>query len=137
MLNFATMRRFGFAIAVALFLTTMRVDGHHHIGCVYDTRATQTVTGRIMEVVWKMPHVYIHLDVAGGSTGSSEWDIETQMPRALQQQGIDLDTLKVGDVLVTDAWVAKNGGRQAFTQSMTLQNGKTVTFPIAELGCPF
>jgi hypothetical protein len=44
---------------------------------------------------------------------------------------------EVGDILITRSWIAKDGSRQAFTQSMTLPNGNTATFPIADLSCPF
>jgi hypothetical protein len=45
--------------------------------------------------------------------------------------------LKVGDFLVVKSWIAKDGSQQAFTQAMTLPNGNTVTYSIADLSCPF
>ena len=132
-----TIRIAALAIGVSVLAATARVDGHHHIGCVYETRATQTLSGRIIEIVWKFPHVHIHLDAGGDSTGRSEWDIETVNPQGLRRVGVENDTLKVGDALIMTVWIAKDAGRQAFTESMTLPNGKTVPIHIAHLTCPF
>ena len=125
------------AIGVGLLLTATRVGGHHHIGCVYDTAAPQAVTGRITEITWKSPHVHIQIDAVNAPPGRIAWDIETVNPQALKGAGIERQTLKVGDVLITSAWIAKDGSARAFTQSMILPDGHTVGFPIAELTCPF
>ena len=100
---------------------------------MYDTAVTQTLAGQIVEIVWKFPHVHIRLDAADRRV----WDIETLNPQGLRRDRVQSDTLKVGDKLIVRAWSAKDGSRQAFTQSMTLPNGNTVTFPIADLSCPF
>jgi hypothetical protein len=133
------MKMWNATFSIGLFMLAMaaRVEGHHHIGCVYDTAALQTLTGRIVEIVWKFPHVHIRLDSGNGPAGRTEWDIETLNPQGLRRDGVQSDTLKVGDMLITTSWIARDGGRQAFTQSMTLPAGNTVTFPIADLTCPF
>jgi hypothetical protein len=142
-------RSAAFAIGVAILLTATRVEGHHHIGCVYETAAPQAVTGRITEIVWKFPHVHIRIDAVNAppgrqfdiavhsSPGGVAWDIETVNPQGLQRVGIERQTLKVGDALITSAWIAKDGSARAFTHSMVLPDGNIVSFPIAELTCPF
>ena len=124
-------------LALSMLAAAPRVEGHHHIGCVYDTAAPQTLTGRIVEVVWRFPHVHIRLDPGNGPAGRRAWDLETLNPQGLIRDGVQSDTLRVGDTLATTSWIAKDGSQQAFTQSMTLPNGTTITFPIADLGCPF
>jgi hypothetical protein len=126
-----------FALVLSMLVVAARVEGHHHVGCVYDTAATQTLAGRIVEIVWRFPHVHIRLDAGNGAADRGAWDIETLNPQGLRRDGVQSDTLKVGDKLIVRAWIAKDGSRQAFTQSMTLPNGNTVTFPIADLSCPF
>ena len=134
-------RNAAFALVLFILAAAARVEGHHHVGCVYDTAATQTLAGRILEIVWKFPHVHIRLDAGNGPADRSvpwpPWDIETLNPQGLRRDGVQSDTLKVGDPLIVKSWIAKDGSQQAFTQSMTLPNGNTVTFPIAELNCPF
>ena len=132
-----TLRNGGFAVGTLMLLATAGVGGHHHVGCVYDTEATQKVAGRIVEIVWKFPHVHLRLETSSSSADRAQWDIETLNPQGLRRVSVESDTLKVGDVVVTNAWIAKDGSRQAFTQSMTLPSGRTVAFHIAELSCPF
>jgi hypothetical protein len=132
-----TIRNAAFTIGLSMLATAARVEGHHHVGCAYDTAASQTLAGRIVEIVWKFPHVHIRLDSGNGPADRKEWDIETLNPQGLRREGVQSDTLKVGDMLVTTAWIARDGSRQAFTQSMTLPAGHTVMFPIADLTCPF
>ena len=104
---------------------------------MYDTAATQTLAGRIVAIVWTCPHVHIRLDAGNGPADRGAWDIETLNPQGLGRDGVQRDKLKVGDILIIKSWIAKDGSQQAFTQSMTLPNGNTVTFPIADLTCPF
>jgi hypothetical protein len=81
----------------------------------------------------------VHIRVESGNSPAdrSAWDIETLNPQGLRRDGVQSDTLKVGDILIIRSWIAKDGSQQAFTQSMTLPNGSTITFPIADLSCPF
>jgi hypothetical protein len=126
-----------FGFLLSMLLAAAQVEGHHHIGCVYETAATRTLAGRIVEIAWKSPHVHIRLDVGTGAVDRGAWDIETLNPQGPKRDGVQSETLKVGDILTIRSWIAKYGGRQAFTQSMTLPNGNTVVFPIADLSCPF
>jgi hypothetical protein len=130
-------RNAAFALVLSLLGAPAGVEGHHHVGCVYDTAAPQTLAGRIVEIVWRFPHVHIRLDTGNGPQDRSAWDIETLNPQGLRRDGVQSDTLKVGDTLIVKSWIAKDGSHQAFTQSMTLPSGNTVAFPIADLSCPF
>jgi uncharacterized protein DUF6152 len=132
-----TSRVAAFVVGLSALVATAPVEGHHYIGCVYDTTALHALTGRIVEVIWKFPHVHVRLDAQNESTGGVEWDIETVNPGGLQRRGVEIDTLKVGDRLTTSVWVAKNGRREAFTHAMTLPGGNTVVFPIDQLMCPY
>ncbi|MEP7309459.1 MAG: DUF6152 family protein [Acidobacteriota bacterium] len=122
-----------FALVV---LFPIQAAAHHHVGCPNDTSSTLTVTGRIVEVEWANPHVHIRLE-GGTAPDSAQWVVETQNPRALERMGLPSTALKIGDAMTVVLWRAKDGSRQGFTKSITLNNGTTVAFPIAELGCPF
>jgi hypothetical protein len=124
------------AAAVSLLLAAARVEGHHHVGCVYDTAALRTLTGKVVEIDWKFPHVHVRIDAPDRAPGGVTWDIETVNPQGLRRGGIERDTLRVGDVLAATVWIAKDGSSRAFTRSMTLATGKVAAFPVADLSCP-
>jgi hypothetical protein len=119
-------------VALLVWHGAVRLRAHHHVGCVYDTSRTETVTGRVLEIAWKFPHVHIRIDAAT----AGEWDVETANPQGLREQRIESDTLKVGDVVTAVVWRAPDGSKQAYTRSMSLSNGKTITFTNIELACP-
>jgi hypothetical protein len=100
-----------FAIGLSMLVSTTSIEGHHSIGCAYDTTALRTITGRITEIVWKFPHVHFRLDGADDSTARIEWDVETVNPGGLSRRGVEINTLRIGETLMTSAWMAKDGSR--------------------------
>jgi hypothetical protein len=125
------------ALLVSFILFPVRGGAHHHIGCPNDTSSVETVTGRISQVDWSYPHVHIRLETGGSPVDPAQWIVETQNPGALVRHGVSSTALRIGDTLTVVLWRARDKSRQGFTKSMTLSDGSTVAFPIAELGCPF
>lgn len=124
------------ALLLTALLAPLPVHAHHHVGCVYDTAAPRTMTGQVVEISWKFPHVHIRIAAPDGSPGGVTWDLETVNPQGLTRVGVGRETLKVGDRLIAAAWIAKDGSARGFTRSLTLTTGTTVAFPIADLSCP-
>jgi hypothetical protein len=122
-----------FAIVVVLIST--RAAAHHHIGCVNDTAHAEMVAGQITQIDWMNPHIHIH--IASAVPGFTEWNIETQGPYSMRREGLPQSAFKVGDTIRIVLWRARDGSRQGFTKSMTLSDGRTHTFNIAELRCPW
>jgi hypothetical protein len=110
-----------FTIGLSMLATAARVEAHHHVGCVYDTAASQTLAGRIVEIVWRFPHVHIRLDSGTGPVDRREWDVETLNPQGLRRDGVQSETLKVGDMLITTSCIARDGSRQAFSRTKECQ----------------
>ena len=122
-----------FAIVVVLIST--RASAHHHVGCANDTAHAETVIGQITQIDWMNPHIHIH--IASAVPGFTEWNIETQAPSRMRREELPQSAFKVGDTIHIVLWRAKDGSRQGFTKSITLGDGRTHTFNIAELRCPW
>lgn len=121
------------ALVVSLFAT--RATAHHHIGCANNTKTTESVTGRIRQIDWENPHVHIHLDSVA-AVDAGDWIVEMQAAYILLREGLPRTAFNVGDTIQVVLWRAKDGGRQGFTKSITLNDGRTFAFNIAELQCP-
>lgn len=121
------------ALVVTLFPT--RATAHHHIGCANNTKTTETVTGRITQIDWENPHVHIHLDSVA-AIDAGDWIVETQAAYILPREGLPRTAFNIGDTIQVVLWRAKDGSRQGFTKSITLNDGRTFAFNIAELQCP-
>ena len=121
--------------AIVVVLSSTRASAHHHIGCANDTANAEIVTGQITQIDWMNPHVHIH--IASAVPGFTEWNIETQAPYTMRRVGLSQSAVRVGDTIQVVLWRAKDGSRQGFTKSITLSDGRTHTFNIAELRCPW
>ena len=93
------------------------------------------VAGRITQIDWENPHVHIHLDSVG-AVDARDWIVEMQAAYILPREGLLRTALNVGDSIQVVIWRARNGSRQGFTKSITLNDGRTFSFNIAELRCP-
>jgi hypothetical protein len=121
--------------AIVVVLSSTRASAHHHIGCANDTENAEMVTGRITQIDWMNPHVHIH--VASAVPGFTEWNIETRAAYIMRREGLPQSAFKIGDTIHIMLWRAKDGSRQGFTKSITLSDGRTHAFNIAELRCPW
>lgn len=121
------------AFVVTLFST--RATAHHHIGYANNTETTETVAGRITQIDWENPHVHIHLDSVA-AVDTRDWIVEMQAAYILPREGLPRAALNVGDTIQFVLWRAKDGSRHGFSKSITLNDGRTVVFNIAELRCP-
>ena len=123
-------------VALVIVLASTRSSAHHYIGCANNTETTEAVTGRITQVDWENPHLHIHLASAVADV-SADWIIETQAAHIMPRHGLPQTAFNIGDTIQVVLWPAKDGSRQGFTKSITLNDGRTFTFNIAELRCPW
>jgi len=54
------------------------------------------------------------------------WSIEGGAPSMLYRNGWRTDSLKVGDQVTVDGWLAKDGSNLANMRTVTMADGKTV-----------
>lgn len=110
-----------------LVLAGSVVQGHHSVQSQFDVMKPIMLRGQVAQVEWRRPHVLIRLRVANEKAGGADWLVETLNPQGLERSGVDVYTLKSGDVISVSAFVSRDGRRHAVTQTMTLPNGKTVS----------
>ena len=76
-----------------LLLLCMQSYGHHSVGGTYKFNETRSVEGKVLEFIFRNPHSFVQIQAADGSKWLLEWDTAEN----LRKQGIDKDTLRVGD----------------------------------------
>jgi hypothetical protein len=125
-------------VSIVTVFASIQASAHHHIGCVNDTTRTETITSQITRVDWQNPHVHIHLYRTATVPGeSTDLIVETQAAYILPRSGLTKESFHVGDMIRVVLWPAKDGSHRGFTKAITLKDGSTVEFRIAELGCPW
>ena len=88
-------------LAAATVTGGAHLYAHHSQVAVYDSNKTESIEGKVVQVLIRSPHSWVHVEVAEkDETGKPrrngiEWGSAAQLTRS----GIDGKTLKVGDMV--------------------------------------
>jgi len=94
---------------------------HHAFSAEFDENKPVKLQGRVTEMEWINPHVWIHMDVKGPDGTVASWMVEGGPPNALLKRGWNKRSLPEGTEIVVEGYQSKDGSLRA--------NGREVTFP--------
>jgi hypothetical protein len=133
------MRRKLLAVSVlcaALLLSAVPLVAHHSFAAEYDNNKPIKFSGKVTKVEWLNPHIYVYVDVKDNSGSTVNYAVEGGAPNGLFRQGWRKDTLKVGDALSVEGFLAKDGSNTVNARTWLLPDGKKVFAGNAEDGGP-
>jgi hypothetical protein len=82
-------------------------------------------TGTVTKIEWTNPHARFYLDVQ--ETGRVQnWNFELGSPLFLRKLGWKSDSLKVGDRVSVEGYLAKDGSSMANARNVQLADGRKV-----------
>jgi hypothetical protein len=119
--------------ALLLFPVAL-LHAHHSAAAEFDTSKPVTLRGKVTKVDWMNPHVFIWVDVPDASGAVTNWQVETVAPNYLRRLGWTKQSLKTGDMVTIQAFMAKDQPHLAKTDAVTLPGGRTVTTGRADDG---
>jgi len=93
----------------ALFGTVAPLLAHHSFAAEYDSTKTVTVKGTVNKLSWVNPHAYVFVDVKDASGKVITWAVESLSPNALSRQGWNRNSLKQGEEVTVEGYMAKDG----------------------------
>ena len=97
---------------------------HHSFAAQYDSTKPINLTGVVTSVEWTNPHVYIYVDATDAKTKKvTNWGFEMGPPHMLQKAGWKRNSLKIGEVVEVDGWLARDGSNTANARSDAQVNG--------------
>jgi hypothetical protein len=105
---------------------------HHSFAAEYDSNKPVTVKGVVTKLAWVNPHAYVFIDVKDENGTVTAWSFECLSPNALARQGWNRNSLKPGDVVTVDGYMAKDnkpladGSIHANSKLISLADGKKV-----------
>jgi hypothetical protein len=108
------------AIAFGACLAVTPTLAHHSFAAEYDSKKPVTLKGIITKVDWTNPHVYFFIDVKDEKGDISNWGFEMGPPGLLQRAGWTRNTMKVGDEVIVEGTMAKDGSNQANARSVVM-----------------
>ena len=115
------MRFTSFILGVGLLGGVVSTSAHHSFTAEYDREKPLTLTGAVTRIEWQNPHAYFYMDVKDPASGRTvNWAFEMGAPAVLQRSGWKRSSMKIGDVLTVEGWVAKDGSHHANARTVTI-----------------
>jgi len=120
------MKTYALAVTLGLALVTTQtaVYAHHAFSDEFDAAKPITLSGTVARVAWTNPHAHIHVDVTDKAGKMTTWDFELGSPNALMRRGWSRTSLKPGDQVTVNGYLAKDGATLANARSIMLGDGR-------------
>ena len=118
-------RSVGLVLLIMFTGTAARtLDAHHSFAAQYDRMKTHTITGTVTKIEWTNPHIYVYVAVKDDGGKETVWAAEGNAPNALYRQGWRPDTVKVGDTITVEGWLARDGSKLLNMNAVTMGGRK-------------
>ena len=111
---------------LASLATVVPAQAHHSLVGEFDTSISMEVRGKITEVEWTNPHIWLYLDVDGEKGDVVKWQCEMGSPNQLIRQGWTKEDLPPGTIIRAQANPARDGSNTCSTRRITLDDGTPV-----------
>jgi hypothetical protein len=128
--------RFTLLLAVVATTAGTPLLAHHSFAAEFDGSKPIRLTGGLVKLEWTNPHSYFYIDVKDETGTVSRWGCEAGAPGALSRRGFKRGDLKLGDTVVVDGYLAKDGSHLVDARRVTLPDGRIVSGASAGDGGP-
>jgi hypothetical protein len=124
-------------LLICLGLTsTIPVLAHHSFAAEFDGSKATRLQGTLTKIEWTNPHSYFYIDVKDEKGNLVNWGCEAGAPGALSRRGFKRGDIKLGDTIVVDGYLAKDGSHLIDARRVTLPDGRIVSGGSAGDGGP-
>jgi hypothetical protein len=106
------MRRVLLAMAatLAMIITGTAAYAHHSYAATYDVTKEIKLEGKLVQFVYRNPHSFVHIMAADDKGVQQRWAVEWSGTTQLGAQGVNRESLKVGDEVVINARPSRVAG---------------------------
>jgi hypothetical protein len=102
------------------------VAAHHSFAAQYDATKPVTLKGIVSKIEWTNPHARFYVDVRDESGAVTNWNLELASPNVLVRNGWSRKSMNVGDEIVVEGSLAKDGSKMANARVVRLADGRRV-----------
>ena len=109
-----------------LLAAAIPVSAHHSFTAQYDSTKPITVTGTVTKIEWTNPHASFYVDVKDANGTVTNWELELGSPNTLIRYGWKRDSMKVGESVTVEGYLARDGSKTANAKTVKFTDGRTV-----------
>src|SRR6185436_1264003 len=113
-------------VASVLLASAGLIFAHHSFTAEYDSAKIMQFAGAVTKVEWMNPHARFYVDVKNAQGVVTNWNFELGSPIFLRKLGWKQDSLKIGDQVSVEGYLAKDGSKMANARKVTFADGRSV-----------
>jgi Family of unknown function (DUF6152) len=102
---------------------------HHSFAVFFDESRMSTVRGTVTEFQFRNPHGIIRLRVTSADGSTQDWKAETNSPSILERRGWTKTSVKPGEVIQVEGWLARDGSHYLRMRAVKRADGSPVGIP--------
>ena len=106
-------------VFVVLFFAA-QAEAHHAFATEFDATKRVTIRGYVTKVEWTNPHSWFYLNVKNEKGVIENWGFEMGSPNALYQAGWTRTSLKIGEEIIVEGSLARDGRKRVNSRNVTM-----------------
>ena len=118
----------GAVAGMGLLLSGLPASAHHSVALQYDMTKEITVVGTIVDLEWRNPHAWLHLEAENDGGELELWRIEFGSANSLYRRGWRPAHLPIGSIVTVHGLPARDGSRSVDGEEVTLADGRRLFF---------
>ena len=113
---------------LCLLMVSFSGIAHHSFAVQFDAEKPLKLVGTVTKVEWRNPHAWFYIDVEDDDTNVTNWGMELASPNMLMRKGWNRSSMKVGDAVTVEGFLARDGSNTGNARVVTLDaTGKTLS----------
>jgi hypothetical protein len=120
------LRRVVALLSMIAALTAVPAEAHHSFAAEFDYDLSGTIEGEVVEVLYVNPHARYFVSVIGDDGKAVMWDAQTRSTSALTRIGWTRDLIKVGDRVVLEGNLGRDGARKLWIREVRTAAGRVI-----------
>ncbi len=114
------------AAGLCMFFAASGAHAHHSTALQFDMTREIVIVGNIVEMEWRNPHSWLHVEVENEAGELELWRVEFGSANGLYRRGWRRDDLPVGMEVTIHGLPARDGSRQMEGDEVTLADGRSL-----------